>query len=129
MRKGIVLFFLLFFINCSGNYTARDKLNFAVYSYNTNIRWGKFEKAKDFVANRFIIEHYKELLNKEDIRISEFDIVETKMTKEKAYVVVRINWYSLRTAQSYTTLLEQRWEEREGEWLLVEERVLDGKPL
>lgn len=125
----LVCLLLLIITNCSGNYTQRDRLNEAVFIYNQGMRWNKLDSASNYISDEqreTLLEHYTKM--QQDIQIVDYDVVETQLNPatNSAKVKINLTWVSQSSQELFTTLLEQHWEERDGEWKLVSEDSIGG---
>lgn len=130
MKYVLIISGLIIVFSCSGEYSPKEKLEEALFRYTTSLRWNNYQIAQKYIVSKPLLEYYKQM-DKADTKISDYEIEDVQLDEKAgvAFIRLRIYWYSLKSAQLYATLLEQKWEEREGEWLLVKERILEGKSL
>lgn len=113
-------------------YSSLDQVTIAAREYNQDVRWGRYDKAAKHVPvdtrQRFIDKHanLEEELDIEDFEMSGIEVDKTKKT---ATARVEYTW-SLKTRGIVEkTTTRQKWERRDGEWVLASEERVKGSPL
>lgn len=119
----------------SNAYTTREQVLTAAREYNEGVRWGKFEQA----ANRVPKDRRKKFFEKhktleEELDISDYEIGAVdvdKSDKKHIKVTTRVDytWSLKREGLVQKTSTKQRWEEQNGEWVLIAEERVKGAPL
>lgn len=100
----------------------------ALQEYNDGIRWQRMSEASQYVtpAQRGAFTARIERL--QNIRVSDYQVSGVKLEGDaKAYVLVRIDWYSLRTGQVYQTVVQQTWNRKGERWEVGDQRWVRGK--
>ena len=113
-------------------YSSLDQVTIAAREYNQDVRWGRYDKAAKHVPvdtrQRFIDKHAN---LEEDLDIEDFEMsgIEVDKTKKTATARVEYTW-SLKTRGIVEkTTTRQKWERRDGEWVLAAEERVKGAPL
>lgn len=100
----------------------------ALQEYNDGIRWQRLDEASSFVAPAQRTEFAARVERLGDLRVTDYQVSAVKLRGDsKAYVLVRIDWYSLRTGQAHQTLVQQTWDRKGERWEVADQRWVRGK--
>ncbi len=118
---------------CSGLRNRRATLKDAVHTYVDAIRWGHVERAATYVpADKRVafVERKRIALSRMRVHEVELRSVELSHEDSRARVVVGLVWSTHDAPVTHQEAVEQRWQFRETEWLLVDQRpiVADEAP-
>jgi hypothetical protein len=116
-------------------YTTRDRVTAAAREYNEGVRWGRLEQAAAHLerARRAgFVDRHKAL--EDELEIADYELVSLELDKSdkklpRATARVEYTWSLKRRGLVEKTSTDQRWEERDGEWLLAAEVRVKGAPL
>lgn len=115
---------------CAGGTSSSDQLTRHVRNYNEDVRWGRYFSAAELVDGEargdWLDEHRRW---RRDLRIADYEVVDSIRTGETARVLVMVVWYRMNDSVLRTTMLAQRWEREGSRWHLAAEDVEDGAPL
>jgi hypothetical protein len=134
MRVYVSTLALIALGGCIGamEYSSLDQVTIAAREYNQDVRWGRYDKAAKHVPvdtrQRFIDKHTN---LEEDLEIDDFEMsgIEVDKTKKTATARVEYTW-SLKTRGIVEkTTTKQKWERRDGEWVVASEERVKGTPL
>jgi hypothetical protein len=115
---------------CAGGYSSSDQLTRRVTSYNEDVRWGRYFSAAEFVNTEARDEWLQDhRLWRQDLRIADYEVVDSTMDEDSATVLVMVTWYRMNESVLQTTMLAQRWERVERQWILRSEELEDGTPI
>lgn len=129
MRRTVIpLVILLMLLAACGRLRSNpDVLPRAVNAYNTFLRWKKYDSATafrtpedraDFAARYLAAE---EDLSVDSIEVRSINVLEVAEGEPPtAEVVVVAHAYLLPSTVLEKIIMKQRWEQREGNWLLIE---------
>lgn len=105
-----------------------ESLAAAVDHYTDAVRWGRAASALEHVAprlrRRVASRHFAWARQLRIAETSTMDVVHDDV-HDRATVLVQVSWYRDTDPTVRTTIVEQRWLDRDG-WLLVGETVVDG---
>ncbi len=142
LRRTPLLPLLLLLAGCTGLSSSvrtgdTDELNHQVELYERALHWKDEVAAAAFWApekraawRRGTIERRDE----RDLSITSFDIEEVRLDKAGGRAFVKVSWVRLPSLTEKEDLVEERWERRDGAWLIVDEiggpdgRPVDKKP-
>jgi hypothetical protein len=116
-------------------YSSEDRVIQAAREYNEGVRWGRLEKAADHLMKDARDRFYERHKNVEDeLEIADMEIVSVELDKSdkkvtRAVARVEYTWTLKRVGLVEKTTTEQKWEERNRDWLLVAETRKKGSPL
>jgi hypothetical protein len=117
---------------CSGGASNREKLTDSLTLFTDAMRWQQWDDASGHV----VPETRKAYLEAHESLPDLIDVTDLEVTRRVAApdgqsitVVVTLSWLQKSDPVVKKTLLEQRWEQRGGAWLIVKERRLRGDPL
>jgi hypothetical protein len=116
-------------------YSTEDRVTQAARDYNEGVRWGRLEKAADFLNKESRDRFYERHKNVEDeLEIADMEIVSLTVDKSdkkvtRAVANVEYTWTLKRVGLLEKTTTEQKWEERSHDWVLVSETRKKGSPL
>ena len=115
---------------CAGEYSSSDQLRRTVTNYNDDVLWGRYFSASELVTTEVRetwLRQHREW--REDLRIAEYEVVDSSLESYVARVLVHVTWYRISESILQTTTLHQRWERRGRAWMLASEDVESGVPL
>ncbi len=125
VRTVFTIGLLALSFSCASTATRRQALEPAVQSYNTLLRWKKFERAADYLPveeRADFIERY--LAAEDDLYVESVEVRAISWLSDKplpaAQVVVVANAYLLPSTVLEKYIIRQRWEYRGKKWLLTE---------
>jgi len=99
-------------------------------SFNDDLRWGRYEQVNLSLPpdDAALLQSRATALG-DDLTIGDYEVTSINFAKgsEAATVVVKFDWYSKRFNIVKNSTVEQRWEQREGRWLVVKQRRLRGE--
>lgn len=110
----------------------QEKFYDATSAYNRSLRWGDFDRAVEYVpdevAQAFLDDHDD---NSDDLVILEYELSRLNLDKQTGIGSSRaiIKWHSDRRLIVEETVVDQTWQFHAGDWVLVDERRVDGKVL
>jgi hypothetical protein len=98
-------------------------------TFNDDLRWARYdqltaslppEEAPLFMARANAVG--------DDLVLADYEVTSITFApdSEKATVGVSIQWYTRRASIVHSTTLEQRWELRNGRWLVAKQRRVRG---
>lgn len=100
----------------------------ALQEYNDGIRWQRMAEASQFLAPAKRGDFAARVERLQDVRVSDYQVSAVKLTGDaKAHVMVRIDWYSLRTGQVNRTVVQQTWDRKGDRWEVSDQRWVRGK--
>ena len=134
MRVYVSTLALIALGGCIGamEYSSLDQVTIAAREYNQDVRWGRYDKAAKHVAadtrQRFIDRHTN---LEEDLEIDDFEMSGIEVDKGKKTATARVEYtWSLKTRGIVEkTTTKQKWEHRDGEWIVASEERVKGAPL
>ena len=134
MRVYVSTLALIALCGCIGamEYSSLDQVTIAAREYNQDVRWGRFDKAAKHVPvdtrQRFIDKHTN---LEEDLEIDDFEMSGIEVDKSKKTATARVEYtWSLKTRGIVEkTTTRQKWERRDGEWIVAGEERVKGTPL
>lgn len=102
----------------------------AVHQMKEQTRWNRAEFALDQVSPEYRT-HYRQRRQawREDLRIADAEILHMKLTNDEARSTLAVRWHPKNSTTLHNTVIEQRWEQKDGSFLLKEETTLSGKSL
>ena len=109
---------------------SRPPLNYALFTYNQGVRWGRPGDAAAHVpaGSRAAFLERSEGLT--DLKITESRVVRVKVKNEDTAIArVKIEWYELDTLTVHRTTMEQRWEFKNKRWWVTRHRRVAGPPM
>lgn len=130
-RLGVV-----FLLACASACASADGMQAKLYdtsrAYNKAVRWADYDLAARHVPAPWIeayLDEHERLAK--DIVIVDYELTRLGINRERGTAESRVSmqWHTERRLVIETTVLAQAWQWYEGAWLLVDERVLSGKPL
>jgi hypothetical protein len=115
---ALVSFFSLF--ACSGAQPEKD-LPYRVEVFNEHLRWGRFDRAAEFVVPMrraaFIQEREEQA---EEVRLSDYEIISVRReSPTTAKVRVSLMWNRLDSTIIKKSVLEETWTKAGSTWFLV----------
>jgi hypothetical protein len=121
---------------CAGmGYSTRDRVTTAAREYNDGVRWGKWEQAASHIDKddraHFLERHValEDELEIADYEMIALDIDKSDRKKEKITARLNYTWTLKRQGVVQKTTTLQRWEERDGGWIMAGEQRIHGAPL
>ena len=115
---------------CSGLRNRRSDLKDAVHTYVDAIRWGHVERAAAYIPadkRGDFVERKRVALAR--MRVHEVELRSVDLTDEdsRARVIVTLVWSNRDAPVTHQEAVEQRWQFRGSEWLLIEQRPIEAK--
>lgn len=113
-------------------YSTLDQVSNAAREYNNDVRWGRFDSAAKHVPTperqRFIDRHSS---FEEELDIADYEMTNIEVDKKKQTATARIEYtWSLRNRGLVEkTTTRQKWERRDGDWVMASEERVKGAPL
>jgi hypothetical protein len=116
-------------------YSTKDKITAAAQEYNDGVLWGKLEQAslhiKKEQRNRFWEKH-KAL--EDDLELADYEMVGLDIDKsdkkhDRATARMVYTWSLKTEGLLRKTNTEQKWEETNGDWIMMSETRTKGAPL
>ena len=97
--------------------------------WNDDLRWARWEVVRESLPPddaRLFAE--RAALIGDDLMMADSEVTQIAFGQPsiKALVTVKIDWYTKRDMTVRSTTLQQRWEQRDGRWLMVEQRRTRG---
>jgi hypothetical protein len=108
-----------------------EKLKQSIQELNEAARWGRLDLASQYVGpnyrQRFFAVHasWGKQMQIADLEMVRLDI---DPNKSVAAASIAISWYGLNEMTLRQTVVRQRWKQREGQYVLDDEQVIDGDP-
>jgi hypothetical protein len=132
IRTTLLAITALFLTFCGGSYNAREQLRDNVNRFNDAVRWGQYFSAAQWVgedARGSWLASRQEWGN--DVRIADYEVVDTQVLPGGAAATVRVvmSWYRLSESMLETSMLAQRWERVNRDWVMTSEEVVEGAQL
>jgi hypothetical protein len=129
--------FAILFSGCMAGmgYSTRDRITEAAREYNEGVRWGRLEQAAAHLQKEQRKKFYERHKSVEDeLEIDDCEVVSLDLDKSdkkvnRAVARLQYSWILKRVGLLEKTATEQKWEERNGDWLLVSETRTKGSPL
>jgi hypothetical protein len=118
-------------LGCAMTPTQRreDTLIREARQFNDDFRWGRYETLSASLPHDEA-QLFMERANAvgDDLVLADYEVNSINFGKdsEVAKVNVSLQWYSRRDPIVHSTVLEQRWELRDGRWLVAHQRRLRG---
>lgn len=113
-------------------YSTLDQVTNAAREYNNDVRWGRYDQAAKHVPSterqRFVDRH-SSLENELEIADYELTTVEVDKKKETAMARIEYTWSLKSRGIVEKTTTRQKWERRDGDWVVASEERLKGAPL
>jgi hypothetical protein len=116
-------------------YSSRDRVTMATQEYNEGVKWGKLDQAGIHVQKdqrkRFFDRHKAV---EDDLEIADYELTQLNIDKsdkkhDRATARVEYVWTLKTVGLVEKTATEQKWEEQNGEWVMVSETRIKGAPL
>ena len=132
LSAALLLVFVQGPIACIAHDGMQEKLGDATRKYMRSLRWGDFAGAATYLPpesmERFMEQH--EAL-REELVILEYDLTHLRLDKKNGVARARyeIAWHTDRRLIVERTTIEETWQWFSGNWILVDERRVRGKPL
>lgn len=134
MRRGILLLLfaaLLSATACGVAEGPREKLNHSAFLFNEGLRWGRYAEVLPRVDAE-ARDHFMEMHQGwgKEIQISNAEVVQSIIDEElkKADITVQFTWYRNDEMVVHETTTVQHWERKDGDWMMIAEEYLSGKP-
>ncbi len=132
MRLAFVAALLASGCMVGDGYSMRDRITAATREYNDGVRWGRYDRAVQFVPDvkrAHFIERHKTL--EEELEFADCEVLDLDLDKKKARAVshVEYTWTLKREGLLKKTSVEQVWVERDGRWVVDSETRTRGSPL
>ena len=100
----------------------------ALQEYNDGLRWQRMAEASQFVAPAQRNEFAARVELLQDVRVTDYQVGAVKLNGDnRAYVLVSIDWYALRTGQLNQTVVQQTWDRKGERWEVSDQRWVRGK--
>lgn len=105
--------------------TPQELLDRTIFTYNQHLRWKRFDKAADFVAQGFRKDFGKAFEDSEEtLSIEDLEVKDLSYEKEtRAKVTVDARFFKLPSVTVTKAKWVQIWEQRDEGWELVENPV------
>ena len=116
-------------------YSTKEKVTAAAQEYNDGVIWGKLEQAslhiKKEQRNRFWEKHkaLEDDLEFADCEMVGLDIDKSDKKHDRATARMVYTWTLKTVGLLQKTNTEQKWEETNGDWIMVSETRTKGAPL
>lgn len=113
-------------------YSTLDQITNAAREYNDDVRWGRYDEAAAHVPaaerQRFLERH---AALEDELEIADFEMTDVQVDKQKGAGSARVEytWSLKRRGIVEKTTTRQRWERRDGDWVLASETRVKGAPL
>jgi hypothetical protein len=128
MRNVLVLCVLIVIVSaCSTLTSLREELDDTVMAYNDLLRWGEFNKAKNFADESVRQEFEAKAKATKNIKIADYRILDAYFEAEKGEQIVEVEFdYYISPAYLVKTLVDkQKWsyisigKENKKQWRLM----------
>lgn len=128
---GALMLLPLVLVACLVTPTQRreDTLTREARTYNDDMRWGRYEQ----IAQSLSALEAQQLLARasaigDELAMGDYEILSIIFApgSEAATVVAKFDWYSKRVSTLRSTTLEERWEFKDGRWLVTKQRRVRG---
>ena len=116
-------------------YSTKDKITMAAQEYNDGVLWGKLEQASIHIQKeqrkRFWERHkaVEDDLEIADCEMVGLDIDKSDKKHDRATARMVYTWSLKTVGLLEKTQTEQKWEETNGDWVVVSETRTKGAPL
>src|SRR5262245_5487683 len=115
-----------------GGYSTRDKVVEATREYNDDVRWGRYESASRHVPKelrRGFVDRHKKL--EDELEIADYEVFGIDIDPKKTSATARVEytWTLKRVGLVHKSATRQRWENRDGTWVVTAEIRETGTPL
>ncbi len=125
---------LLLLAGCFGamGYSTIEQVTTAAREYNNDVRWGRYDEAAKHVPpdvrQRFIDRHSS---LDDELEIADYELTNIDIDKKKQTADARVEytWTLRRRGLVEKTTTRQRWERRDGDWVVAREERVKGAPL
>lgn len=113
-------------------YSTLDQVTNAAREYNNDVRWGRYDQAANHVApaerQRFIDRHAS---LEDELEIDDYELTNIEVDKAKKTATARLEYtWSLKSRGIVEkTTTKQKWERRDGDWIVASETRVKGAPL
>ncbi len=108
----------------------REKLTEAIREYNNAIRWRNMDWAIQHVPKEQRDSFISEQRKLQNLQVTLCEIGTIKIVdSDHARAMIKIEWYLTNRGVVRTTYVEQTWKQKNGDWQVVEQRLLKGPPL
>jgi hypothetical protein len=129
-NTGYLLLLITMLAGCGGAPRKGETLLESVQTYHEGIRWTRIPSAAGRIPaaerGEFVSE-WDEL--SEDLRITDYEVMEVTAGKSDAAVRVKYTWYLVSRGIVHESQSLQRWEHHGPVWLKVEEKATKGPPM
>lgn len=110
--------------------TSHEALVEALDNYVRGVRWRNDELMARHIPNEDRNEFDERSAALSEIRISHCELAQLVfLSKDRAKAIIRVDWYSLRDGSIRSSIIEQTWERKNKEWLIVEQQKTRGAPM
>jgi hypothetical protein len=111
---------------CAGNNKAA--LVEALRTYNDGVRWQRSAEVAAYLDAKLRAGFIRNMGRRQDVQVSDCRIRNVQLKGDsRAFALVSIDWYSLRTARAYQTLMLQSWQrDDDGKWRVSAQRWVRG---
>ena len=116
----------------SGILNDRDRLKMALEEYNDGLRWGRVESSCAHLPEaerQKFAERFAQLQG--DLEVMDYEVQRLQWDRDHGTATVRVDvsWSLKRRGIVERSVMEQRWQEVGGGWMLVQQRRIGGVPL
>jgi len=129
MKKTWLAWLLLLGACLTATQRREDDLMRIAREWNDDFRWGRYDIASQAmpVDERRLFLARQQLVG-DDLVMADFEVTAINFLKgsEGATVNVKIEWYRKSSPTVRAASLQQRWEVKEGHWMMVKQRRVSG---
>ena len=129
MLRIAALLALVLTAGCSAHATSRKKLAEAVNTVNDAARWGRVGTLTAAIEPQYWPRFLESRRDWGDtIQLADAEVLEVQMAsgEQGAVAVITYSWYELSTMTLHTTVVQQRWQRVEDDFMLSDEQVVKG---
>lgn len=107
----------------------RETLGDSLQRYHEGVRWSRADYILDYIPLEKRDLYTARFTDLGEMRITTIDVQSVKNdTPVSSTAIVRFEWYLMRQAKVETSIVSQRWEKKNSQWWLVDERLIRGAP-
>jgi hypothetical protein len=130
MMRALICLGLLTACAMTPTQRKEDTLIREARQFNDDLRWARYETLTTaFPREDAALFMARANAVGDDLVLADYEVSAIKFghDSESANVTVEFQWYSRRATIVHSTVLEQRWELREGRWLVAKQRRVRGE--
>jgi hypothetical protein len=129
MKRALTAVALLALGCMSPTQRREDNLLREARTFNDDLRWGRYDQLSGSLPPdeaRLFLARAHEV--GDDLVLADYEVTAVNFApgSDAATVAVSVQWYNRRAAILHSTSLEQRWEFRDGRWMVARQKRVRG---